>query len=228
LTDTLPIVLVPGLFCTARLYTEQVPALWKFGPVTVVDHTRGETIAEIASRVLESAPSRFALAGLSMGGYVALEIVHQASGRVAKLALLDTSARPDTAEQVAVRRQQIELAIAGHLGKVVAMSMPSVIYKDEAVRVILREMAMELGAEIFVRQQNAIIGRADSRPRLASIRCPTLVLVGEQDRLIPPDRSKEIADGIAGARYVTIPECGHLSTLEQPQRVTKALIEWLQ
>lgn len=228
MTDTLPIVLVPGLFCTARLYTEQVPALWKFGPVTVVDHTRGETIAEIASRVLESAPSRFALAGLSMGGYVALEIVHQASGRVAKLALLDTSARPDTAEQVAVRRQQIELAIAGHLGKVVAMSMPSVIYKDEAVRVILREMAMELGAEIFVRQQNAIIGRADSRPRLASIRCPTLVLVGEQDRLIPPDRSKEIADGIAGARYVTIPECGHLSTLEQPQRVTKALIEWLQ
>jgi pimeloyl-ACP methyl ester carboxylesterase len=228
LTDTLPIVLVPGLFCTARLYTEQVPALWKFGPVTVVDHTRGETIAEIASRVLESAPSRFALAGLSMGGYVALEIVHQAPGRVAKLALLDTSARPDTAEQVAVRRQQIELAIAGHLGKVVAMSMPSVIYKDEAVRVILREMAMELGAEIFVRQQNAIIGRADSRPRLASIRCPTLVLVGEQDRLIPPDRSKEIADGIAGARYVTIPECGHLSTLEQPQRVTKALIEWLQ
>jgi pimeloyl-ACP methyl ester carboxylesterase len=228
LTDTLPIVLVPGLFCTARLYTEQVPALWKFGPVTVVDHTRGETIAEIASRVLESAPSRFALAGLSMGGYVALEIVHQASGRVAKLALLDTSARPDTAEQVAVRRQQIELAIAGHLGKVVAMSMPSVIYKDEAVRVILREMAMELGAEIFVRQQNAIIGRADSRPRLASIRCPTLVLVGEQDRLIPPDRSKEIADGIAGARYVTIPECGHLSTLEQPQRVTKVLIEWLQ
>lgn len=228
MTDTLPIVLVPGLFCTARLYTEQVPALWKFGPVTVVDHTRGETIAEIASRVLESAPSRFALAGLSMGGYVALEIVHQAPGRVAKLALLDTSARPDTAEQVAVRRQQIELAIAGHLGKVVAMSMPSVIYKDEAVRVILREMAMELGAEIFVRQQNAIIGRADSRPRLASIRCPTLVLVGEQDRLIPPDRSKEIADGIAGARYVTIPECGHLSTLEQPQRVTKALIEWLQ
>jgi pimeloyl-ACP methyl ester carboxylesterase len=108
------------------------------------------------------------------------------------------------------------------------MSMPSVIYKDEAVRVILREMAMELGAEIFVRQQNAIIGRADSRPRLASIRCPTLVLVGEQDRLIPPDRSKEIADGIAGARYVTIPECGHLSTLEQPQRVTKVLIEWLQ
>jgi pimeloyl-ACP methyl ester carboxylesterase len=228
LTDTLPIVLVPGLFCTARLYTEQVPALWKFGPVTVADHTRGETIAEIASRVLESAPSRFALAGLSMGGYVALEIVHQAPGRVAKLALLDTSARPDTAEQVAVRRQQIELAIAGHLGKVVAMSMPSVIYKDEAVRVILREMAMELGAEIFVRQQNAIIGRADSRPRLASIRCPTLVLVGEQDRLIPPDRSKEIADGIAGARYVTIPECGHLSTLEQPQRVTKVLIEWLQ
>jgi pimeloyl-ACP methyl ester carboxylesterase len=228
LTDTLPIVLVPGLFCTARLYTEQVPALWKFGPVTVADHTRGETIAEIASRVLESAPSRFALAGLSMGGYVALEIVHQAPGRVAKLALLDTSARPDTAEQVAVRRQQIELAIAGHLGKVVAMSMPSVIYKDEAVRVILREMAMELGAEIFVRQQNAIIGRADSRPRLASIRCPTLALVGEQDRLIPPDRSKEIADGIAGARYVTIPECGHLSTLEQPQRVTRALIEWLQ
>lgn len=227
MSEPIPIVLVPGLFCSARLFAPQVPALWQFGPVTIADHTRDDTISAIAARILAAAPPRFALAGLSMGGYISLEIMRQAPERVAKLALLDTSARPDTPEQTASREKQIGWAAAGKLAMVLEMVTPSLIYKDESVRHILRQMADEVGVEAFIRQQRAIIGRADSQPLLPSIRCPTLVAVGEQDRLIPPDRSKEIAAGIPGARYVSVPECGHLSTLEQPMALTQALVEWL-
>jgi len=225
--DSLPIVLVPGLFCTARLYAEQLNALWKFGPVTIADHTRDESMAAIAQRILASAPPRFALAGLSMGGYVALEIMRQAAERVIKLSLLDTTARPDTPEQTEVRRKQIELASGGQLGKVVEAALPNLVHKEESVRVVVRQMAIDTGPASFMRQQKAIMSRADSRPLLATISCPTLVVVGEQDKLIPPDRSKEMADAIVGARLVIIPECGHLSTLEQPIATTKALVDWL-
>ena len=94
--DPLPIVLIPGLTCSARLYADQIPTLWRFGPVTVADHTRDDNMAAIARRILAAAPPRFALAGLSMGGYIAFEIMRQAPQRVAKLALLDTGARAET------------------------------------------------------------------------------------------------------------------------------------
>jgi pimeloyl-ACP methyl ester carboxylesterase len=228
MNDSLPTILIPGLFCTARLYAAQIDPLWQFGPVTIADHTRDDSMAEIAKRLLANAPPRFALAGLSMGGYVALEVMRQAPERVAKLALLDTTARPDAPETTQNRKQQIELAQAGQLGKVVAAAMPMLVHHDEFVREIVRQMATDTGPETFGRQQTAIMNRADSRPLLASIRCPTLVLVGEQDRLIPPDRSKEMADAITGSTMVVVPECGHLSSLEQPQHVTDALVEWLQ
>src|SRR5262245_40593884 len=114
--EPLTIVLVPGLFCTPRLYSEQLDTLWKFGPVLIADHTRDESMAEIAGRVLANVgANRFALVGLSMGGYVAFEILRQAPERVAKVALLDTSARPDTPEQLSIRGKQIEQASAGQL-----------------------------------------------------------------------------------------------------------------
>jgi pimeloyl-ACP methyl ester carboxylesterase len=230
MSNALPIVLVPGLFCTPRMYADQIPALWQFGPVTVADHRRHDSMAAIAGSILASAPPKFALAGLSMGGYIAFEIVRQAPERVMKLALLDTTARPDAPEQTKVRNEQIELARTGAFGKIVRAALPMLLHRqtDEALRNTVIQMAEDTGAEAFIRQQQAIIGRADSRPLLASIRCPTLVAVGEQDRLIPPDRSQEIAASIAGSRFVTIPECGHISTLEQPQRTTAALVEWLQ
>src|SRR5262245_66465122 len=111
--EPLPSVLVPGLNCSARLYAEQIPVLWRFGPVQVADHTRDDSMAAIAARILAAAPPRFALAGLSMGGYIALTIVQQAPERVARLALLDTSARPETPEQTARRKPQIALAESG-------------------------------------------------------------------------------------------------------------------
>jgi len=111
--DPLPIVLIPGLTCSARLYADQIPALWRFGPVTVADHTRDDSMAAIARRILAAAPPRFALAGLSMGGYIAFEIMRQAPQRVVKLALLDTGARAETPEQTERRKVVIALAKNG-------------------------------------------------------------------------------------------------------------------
>jgi pimeloyl-ACP methyl ester carboxylesterase len=228
---TEPILLVPGLLCTIRLYGEQLPALWGLGPVTVADHTREDSMATIAEQILATAPPRFALAGLSMGGYIAFEIMRQAPERVTRLALLDTSARPDTPEQTRGRQALVELARAGRLDEVAEHLLPLFVrpdrLDDEALCTTVREMAQATGVEAFIRQEAAIIARPDSRPDLAGIRCPTLVLVGDADVLTPPDCAAEIADGIDGARLVTVADCGHLSPLERPEPVTQALVEWL-
>ena len=222
-SESLPIVLVPGLNCSARLYAEQIPALWRFGPVTVADHTRDDSIAAIARRILAAAPPRFALAGLSMGGYIALEIMRQAPQRVARLALLDTGPRPETPEQTQGRRHRIELAKAGRFAEVADAQFPLLVHRarhgDAALKNLVRTMAEETGADAFLRQQQAIMGRPDSRPTLAAIKCPTLILVGDGDELTPPSLSQEMAAGISGARLVVVPDCGHLSTLERPEAV---------
>lgn len=230
-TSPLPIVLVPGLLCSPRVYAEQIPELWRLGPVTVADHTRDSSMADIAGSILAAAPPRFALAGISMGGYISFEIMRQAPERVAKLALLDTQARPDLPEQSEKRRSLITLTERGKFAQIADMLLPTLVHRshrnDEGLRRQVRLMAEETGPEAFIRQQTAIIHRADSRPTLASIRCPTLVLVGDGDELITPDKSAEIAAGIQGARMVTIANAGHLTTIEQPQAVTQALVEWL-
>jgi pimeloyl-ACP methyl ester carboxylesterase len=228
---SLPIVLIPGLLATPRLYAEQIPELWRIGPVTVAIHTRDDSLGVIARRILATAPPRFALAGLSMGGYISFEILRQAPERVVKLALLDTSARPDTPEQTEQRRAQMDLARRGRLDEITDQLFARLVHtarrNDEALRGLVRLMAREVGAEAFVRQQTAIIGRPDSRPTLGAIRCPTLVIVGDGDLLTPPERAEEIAAGIAGARLAIVADSGHLSTLEQPQAVTEALAEFL-
>jgi len=189
-------------------------------------------VGAIARSILASAPERFALIGLSMGGYISFEILRQAPGRIAKLALLDTSARPDTAEQIESRLTQIRLAETAPIAALADTLFPRLVHPgrrgDERLREIVRTMAEETGAAGFIRQQTAIMGRVDSRPSLGRIRCPTLVLVGDGDELTPPDRAAEMARGIAGSRLVTVPECGHLSTLERPQHVTNALLELLR
>jgi len=231
-SESLPVVLVPGLLLNPRMYAEQIPRLWRIGPVTLADHTRDESVGAIAGRLLDCAPPRFALAGLSMGGYVALEVLRQAPERVVKVALLDTTARPDTAEQSEQRRALIDLARGGRLGEVNDRLFPRLVHARRSRDVVLRRlfdlMAEEVGAQAFVRQQTALIGRPDSGPSLRAIRCPTLVIVGDGDQLTPPDRAQEIAAGIAGARLVVVPDCGHVSTLEQPDAVSRALVEFLE
>ena len=197
----------------------------------LADNTRDDSMGAIARRILADAPARFALVGLSMGGYIAFEIMRQAPERVVKLALLDTTARPDMPEQSERRRAQIALAQSGRFGELPALLMPGLVHRDRqndtALTGIVRQMIVDVGPENFVRQENAIIGRVDSRPTLATIRCQTLVLVGDADTLTPPERATEMAEGINGARLVLVPDCGHLSTLEQPEHVTQALVEWM-
>jgi pimeloyl-ACP methyl ester carboxylesterase len=230
-SHALPIVLVPGLLGSPRLYAEQIPELWRLGPVTVATHTRDDSMGGIARRILASAPARFALAGLSMGGYVCFEILRQAPERVARLVLLDTSARSDTPEQSGQRRTQIELARAGRLAEVTDLLFPKLVHArrwgDESLRRTVRAMMQDVGVEGFVNQQTATMSRSDSRPGLAAIRCPTLVIVGDGDVLTPPDRAEEIANGIAGARLSVIRDSGHLSALEQPAAVTRSMLHFL-
>ncbi|MGV3633035.1 MAG: alpha/beta fold hydrolase [Pseudorhodoplanes sp.] len=230
--SSLPILLIPGLGCTARLYTEQLPALWTFGPVTVADHRRADSMDAIARQILDTAPPRFALAGLSMGGYIALAIMRLAPERIARLALLDTGSRSDTPEAAEKRKASIALARAGRLDEINAMLWPVLVHEDRqgdaALRKIAGDMTLIAGADAFVRQQTAIMTRPDSRPGLSAITCPTLVLVGDGDRLTPPDLSEEMASLIPGSTLVVVPQCGHLSTLEQPEAVTQALVDWLK
>jgi len=227
----LPLVLVPGLLCSARLYAPQVTALWPFGPVTVANHRYDDDMAAIAARILADAPPRFALAGLSMGGYIAFAMLRQAPERIAKLALLDTSARPDRPEQKEVREKGIAMAEGGSFSEVVDFLAPQFLHHDRrsdaTLNRLIRDMAADTGADAFVRQVKAIMKRPDSRPLLPSIGCPTVVLVGDGDELTPPELSKEIAAGIPGARLVVVPHCGHLSTVEKPEEVNAALAEWL-
>jgi len=231
MSASLPILLIPGLNCSARLYAPQIPPLWRFGPVTVAAHTRDDTIAAIAGRILADAPPRFALAGLSMGGYIALEIVRQAPERVDRLALLDTNAREDSPEAQEKRRANIALAEGGRFDEAIELVWPMLVHPDRHSDAMLKQihvaMCHDVGAEAYVRQQRAILTRANSRPLLGSVKCATLVLVGEQDELTPPFLSEEMAAGISGAKLVKVPHCGHLSTLEQPDALNAALVEWL-
>jgi pimeloyl-ACP methyl ester carboxylesterase len=230
-SEALTVVLIPGLLASARMYAAQIPQLWRAGPVTIADHTRDDSMSGIARRILSTAPARFALVGLSMGGYIAFEVLRQAPERIAKVALLDTSARADVPEQSAMRRAQMTLASQGRLAEVVEQQFPRLVHRTRRADVELRQvftlMADDVGAAGFIRQQTAILGRSDSRPTLGSIRCPTLVLVGEGDELTPPELAAEIAAGIPAAHLTTVPQCGHMSTLEQPDEVTRALLEWL-
>ncbi|MBS0246635.1 MAG: alpha/beta fold hydrolase [Proteobacteria bacterium] len=232
MATSLPLVLVPGLLCSARLFTPQVEALWPEGPVMVADHRRDADMAAIAARILANAPPKFALAGLSMGGYIAFAMLRLAPERIGKLVLLDTSARADSDEQKANREKFIAMAQGGKLMDIVDMLTPKFLHRnhasDERLKGVVRAMARDTGVDAFVSQERAIMGRPDSRPLLASIKCPTLVIVGDGDELTPPDLAKEIAGGIPGAKLAIIPECGHLSTIEKSEAVNAAMAEFLK
>ena len=226
-----PIVFVPGLLCSAEAFAPQAAALWPFGPVTIACTLEGETLSEIAAAIIAAAPNRFALIGISMGGYICFEIMRQAPERVVKLALLNTSARPDTSEETIQRRALVAQAQTGDFKAMLTEVMPAILHPahrdDPALRDMLLRMGLTVGFEGFARQTQAVIERIDSRPSLAAICVPTLVLAGDSDPLMPPDRAKEIAAAIPQARMLVVPECGHASTLEQPDAVNLALIDWI-
>lgn len=231
----LPLLLLPGLLCDARLWSDAVAGL-PGPPPLVADLTRDDTVGGMAERALAAAPPRFALAALSMGGYVAFEVLRRAPARVARLALFDTSARPDTEEGARRRRGLMALARAGGGGGggafrgVTPRLLPQLLHPAHLGGPLAGEvtaMAERVGREAFLRQQAAILARPDSRPTLAAIRAPTLVAVGAEDALTPPDLAAEMAAGIAGSVYVTLPGCGHLPPMEAPRAVALLLRGWL-
>ncbi|GAA4258164.1 alpha/beta fold hydrolase [Azospirillum formosense] len=231
MSDRIPLVLLPGMPLDAALWEHQTGHLADVAEPAVGDLTGQDSMATLAAAVLAQAPERFALAGLSMGGYVAFEILRQAPERVAKLALLDTSARPDTPEQTATRQDAVRLVGQGRLRQVMAAGMPRLVHPDRTGEPALvdsvQAQAQRIGPEGYVRQQTAIMSRPDSRPGLGAIACPTLVLCGRQDAITPPALHEEMAEGIPGARLVLIEDCGHLSAMERPQAVTALLRQWL-
>lgn len=229
-----PLVLLPGLLCTEVLWHAQIDALNDIAEIAVADLTQDDTLGGIAARVLAGAPDRFALAGLSMGGYVAQEIMRQAPERVSRLALIDTTARLDDDTQRRRREAliaQVRRSDPEKFQGVTRRLLPLLIHErrqnDPAFVDPIQAMAKSVGQAAYVRQQTAILGRPDSRPDLANIDCPTLVICGEDDILTPPEHAQEMASGIANARLVMIEDCGHLAPMEQPQAVNDAMRSWL-
>jgi pimeloyl-ACP methyl ester carboxylesterase len=231
MADKTPLVLVPGLLCSPAQWAPQMAGLSDIADITIGDHTRHDTMQAIAQSILAATPQRFALAGLSMGGYIAQQIVLQAPERVARLALLDTGSRADTPERKERRLQLNEMARREGAARVQQELLPLLIHADRLADKtfvdLIVQMATDTGVEAFLRQHAALMARGDNRPLLSGIRCPTLVLVGRQDVLTPLELSEEMAGAIPGARLQVIEDCGHLSTLEQPDAVNHALRAWL-
>ncbi len=229
-----PLVLAPGLLCDERLWRHQLEYLADLADPVVADLTGGASVSEMAWAVLDTAGSaeKFSLAGLSMGGYVALEVMRVAPERVERLALLDTSARADTPEQTRARRGLLDLSRRGRFAEVPRVLFPRLVHParldDEELRATVLGMAEAVGPEAFARQEEAIIRRPDGRPDLARITCPTLVLCGREDALTPLHLHEEMASLIPASTLLVVEECGHLSTLERPEKVTEALRTWLE
>lgn len=225
-----PLVLIPGLLCDERLWVQQKAALEHTRQIDIADVTLDSSISQMAQRVLNKAPPLFALAALSMGGYVAMEIMRQAPERVTKLALIDTMVRPDDDARAKARRGLLALAQMGRFKGVTPQLLPKLMHPrciGTHVADTVQAMAQAIGKDGFVRQQQAIIERPDYRPILETIQVPTLIVVGEDDEITPPAESEEIHRGIPHSRLVLLPECGHLPPLEYPQLTTQLLSEWL-
>ena len=225
------LILLPGLLNDAALWRHQIDHLGDLAEITVGDLTQDNAIPAMAERVLGEAPRTFCLAGLSMGGYVAQEIMRQAPERVERLALCDTSARADTEAQTATRRELIKLADIGKFKGVTPRLLPNLLHPDhlkvESIAGAITEMAERVGQAAFKRQQEAILGRKDGRPDLDAIRIPTLILCGRQDKLTPLELHQEMHTHIAGSKLVVIEDAAHLPPLEQPHAVTAVLRYWL-
>jgi pimeloyl-ACP methyl ester carboxylesterase len=227
-----PLILVPGVLCDADLYRDQVLALTPHADVSItMEQVRHDTLPAIARAILDAAPPRFALCGLSMGGIIAFEIMRQQPERVSRLALLDTNARDILADERKVREGRMRLVANGHVDVMIGLQLsrfiPLTRLGDEALVDRVLKMVRRVGAATYLRQERALLQRVDSRPSLGTIACPTLVLCGREDAATPLAMSQEIAAAIPGAVLEIVEECGHLSTMEQPEAVNAALLRWL-
>jgi pimeloyl-ACP methyl ester carboxylesterase len=227
-----PVLLLPGLLEDADAFPIPLAAMREVTPCLVADLTRADTIAGLAHEALKQAPpGPISLAGHSMGGYVALEILRQAPERIERLALINTNARPDSPESTENRKRLIDLA-ERDFKSVIQTLMPKLLtdehLKDLDITGVIAEMALGTGKEAFIRQERAIMGRIDSRPHLPRIKCRTLVIAARHDVLMPVEILEELARGIPKATLSIVEDSGHMAPLEQPQEVAELLVAWLE
>lgn len=228
--DRTPLLFLPGLLCDERLWRDQAQDLSDIAEPMIADLTQDDSIPAMARRALSVAPPRFALAALSMGGYVAFEILRQAPDRVTRLALFDTSAAPDDAQRIAQRKAGIASLGVGRFLGVTDRLLPQLVHRsriDGPVGAELKAMAARVGGEAFLRQQMAILNRPDSRPLLPLIDIPTLVAVGDSDVLTPPAEAQLLHEGIRGSTFHLFQACGHLPALECPAETSRLLRDWI-
>ncbi|MGE7545984.1 alpha/beta fold hydrolase [Sporosarcina newyorkensis] len=228
----IPLLLLPGTLCDSRLWSHQVSHLSNVSDIQVCDITEADTIEEMAASVLEKAPPRFALAGLSLGGIVAIEITRQAPERVIKLALLNTTANPPYLPQQKNWEKLIDAVQKGKFIEVVQQNfIPNLLYQQHPLKESLNErifsMATSVGETAYLNQLKAVSSKPDGFKVLPNIECDTLLIVGKEDALCTVKMHEEMQVNIPHSHLVVIEECGHLSTMEQPLLVTSAMKEWL-
>ena len=225
------LLLLPGLAGDDAMWRHQLSALADLAPQVTDVHRRHATIPEMAAALLARYPGRLALCGASMGGMLAMEAVRQAPDRVAGLALLGTSARPEDDEMRSVREKAIALFGQGRAREVIEPNVGLAFHpdhaRDERLAGEYLDFVLGAGVDQLIRQNRAVIGRPDARLHLSSVRCPTLVMCGEGDQLTPPELSREIAGLVPGAKLVMVPRCGHMLTMEQPDAVNAELRRWV-
>ena len=235
--EGIPLVLLPGLACDAAVWTHARDSLGPRTQITIAEYGSLDSLGGMAEKVLLEAPPRFMLAGHSMGGRIALEVLRRAPDRVAGIALLDTGVQPLAAgeagqREVAGRQELVQLARDRGMAQMAARWVQGMIWgprlHETALVTAVIEMFTRSSAETFAAQIRALIARPDASALLPDIRCPALVLCGEQDGWAPAERHREMAARIPGAQLVLVPECGHMSTLERPEAVTRALIDWYE
>lgn len=212
------------------MWSAQCEALADWSPCVTDVHTRESSIPAMAAALLGDHEGPLVLCGASMGGMIAMEAARQAPGRIVGLALLGTDARPDAPEMTALRESAIELFAQGRAREVIEPNVAMAFHPDNAPALAgsYLEFVLAAGADQLVRQNRAVIARPDARPHLPQLRCPVLVICGDADLLTPPERSLEIAGLVPQARFVEVPRCGHMLTMERPDIVNATLCAWLQ
>ena len=227
-----PLVFLPGMMCDARLFGPQIEAMTPNRAVSCPDISSAKSIEALAEGVLSSAPETFALAGLSMGGIVAMEVLRQDPARLKGLALLDTNPLAELPEVAANRAPQMEKARNGDLYSVMRDEMkPNYLAQGNRRQEVLSlcmEMAMDLGPEVFCRQSIALRDRPDQTATLAHCEVPTLILCGREDGLCPVSRHELMHQLVKGSTLTIIEGAGHMPTLEMPADTSAALSLWLR
>lgn len=225
------IVFLPGLNCTGDLFYPQIQALTPFARCFVADHGTADNLPDLAAHILKSMPERFALVGLSMGGYIAYEMLRQQPERVTQLVLMDTRATVDSVEDKDRRLKTIALAQNGQFERLHGILWPLLVHPsrqdDSQLETVVKTMMRDTGPDKFISQQTAVMNRTDYRHLLQALLVKTLVIVGAQDAITPPESARLLCRMVAGSAYLEIPDCGHLSSLEKPDIVSATLRDFL-